>query len=546
MVLDNVFTVASEWDLVTWVVGQVREVMRRRRRDRFFFLKALGEEKLAEAYKGCDIPISFPEGEALLIHPLQALFRGDLDLATLTEGCTPGTVHQRLADALKEHIKHHTTGSRIIASERAPTLSCTVRIRWFRDPQRPKNKYSWLLLDFRQYDDVPPTAIEQIAHIPALDDSSEEARTSWEATYGQAAREAQAWQRRLYAVRKKCTIAVWSDHALGPQKLLRNKQVFKAYREVRKCRLASGDDTHHWKWLYAHPQLSDDDMIVLVLLYLLQERMLELMPERFQFLQRYFQRFRWATQVGEADLCEHMLRNFVLPEDWRTMATYLKEVLRGKRATEARKAAETAREQPVVSLEKVEANLAKKHQGYASKPQHPRFVFGDGPPPQFFSVDDAVRRIQAAGSQRAPGRATVYNWITKGHRWYGKIDAIGDAREGYQVTEQGLAQLDRIVQAQERCEKLRKSPGMTPANLKKLYQRYKKPEGPPDLDAIEIHVARRSRKEDQEPLEDSLSLEEKVAACDELLERLPPLSKKWEDVQEEREQLRQRLRGSHP
>src|SRR5262245_46989840 len=96
---------------MTWVVEQVREVMRRRRRDRFFFLNALVQERLAEARKGCDVPVSLPEGEALLIHPLQALFRGDLDLATLTEGCTPGTVHQRLADALHEQIKHHTTGS---------------------------------------------------------------------------------------------------------------------------------------------------------------------------------------------------------------------------------------------------------------------------------------------------------------------------------------------------------------------------------------------------------------------------------------------------
>ena len=201
------------------------------------------------------------------------------------------------------------------------------------------------------------------------------------------------------------------------------------------------------------------------------------------------------------------------------------------------------------SLEKVERDLAKKHQGYAAKPQRPRLVSSDGHHPQAYSVDDVVKRIreEATAHEWAPSRATVYNWITKGHRWYGKIDVIRSIRGQPRITEQGRAQVYMIVQAKNRCDKLRNSPGMTADNLKKLYQRYRKPDGTPDLDAIEAHAARLSCKaKAQEPSEDTLSLEEKVAACDELLAMLPLLSKGWEDVQAEREQLRQRLRGCHP
>ena len=153
-------------------------------------------------------------------------------------------------------------------------------------------------------------------------------------------------------------------------------------------------------------------------------------------------------------------------------------------------------EQLVESLEKVERDLAKKHQGYAAKPKRPRLVSSYGHHPQAYSVDDVVKRIreEATAHEWAPSRATVYNWITKGHRWYGKIDVIRSIRGQPRITEQGRAQVYMIVQAKNRCDKLRNSPGMTADNLKKLYQRYKKPDGTPDLDAIEGHVARRSRK----------------------------------------------------
>lgn len=194
--LSNIFTISSEWALMTWVVEQVREAVRRRRRNRFFFLDALVQERLTNACKGYDVPADLPDGEAVPITPLQALFRGDL--ATLTEGCTPNTIHKCLADALKEQIKHASTGSWTFASARAPTLAATVRIRWFRDPERPKYTHSILLLDFEQYDAVPTAILQQIASIPAFDDeASEEARANWEATYSRAAREAQEWTRRL-------------------------------------------------------------------------------------------------------------------------------------------------------------------------------------------------------------------------------------------------------------------------------------------------------------------------------------------------------------
>ena len=145
---------------MTWVVEWVREVARRWRRDRFFLLNAVVEEHLANACKGWDVSVELPDGQAFLITPLQALFRGDPDLATLTEECTPDTIHQRLASALKEQIKHHTTGSQIIAAARAPTLACTMRIRWCYNPNRPKYMQSELLLEFRQYAPVSEDELE--------------------------------------------------------------------------------------------------------------------------------------------------------------------------------------------------------------------------------------------------------------------------------------------------------------------------------------------------------------------------------------------------
>jgi hypothetical protein len=73
------------------------------------------------------------------------------------------------------------------------------------------------------------------------------------------------------------------------------------------------------------------------------------------------------------------------------------------------------------------------------------------------------------------------------------------------------------------------------------------PEGTADWDALEAQLAhRRRRAKASETSGDVISLKGKIAACDELLERLSPQSEEWEDVQEAREQLRQRLRGCHP
>jgi len=555
-VLDNVFTVASEWALMTWVVKQVREVVRRRRRDPFFFLDALVWERITDACTGDVDVVDLPDGDVLLFNPLQALFHQQ-PVDELIEGCTPDAGIKHLADALKGQSKHSSTGSQVIASARAPTLACTVRIRWFYDPKRRKHMQSELLLEFRQY---APVSEDELAglQVPPYEDPLPQAYPSWEAwqdavrtawqawdaKYGQAARQAREAQRRLTTPLKTYPVVVWLDHARVPKRL---QEHWKAYRQVRKRRLAAGGDTRHEKWMYA--QLSNNDLTMLVLLYLSQERMLDLTPEVSQFLQQYFQKFRWVTMVGWEDLFVHMLRHFVLPEDWRTLGTYIRELLRGMRATAVRKAAEAGREQPVVSLETVEAQQQKKRQGYASKPQRPGFVSSDEHSLQFYSVDDVVRRVQAAVTecQQAPSRATVYNWIEKGHRWYGKIDVIRDTRKQLCITEQGLAQVRMIVQVKNRCEKLRKSPGMTAANLNKLYQRYRNPDGTPDLDAIEAHVARCSRKaKDQEPSADTMSLKGKIAACDELLNGGSLSREEREDVQEERETLRQRLRGCHP
>jgi hypothetical protein len=561
-VLDNFFTVSSEWALMTWVVERVPEVVRRWRRDRFFFLDALVQERLTNVCTGwteADFVVDLPDGKGLLPTPLHTLFRGNLDLAMLTKGCTPDTIHQRLVDALKEQLKHYTTGSQIIASARAATLSCTVRIRWCYEPKRRKHMQSELLLEFQQYALVSEHELQRLSAPPfeepspkaypsweAWQDAVRAAWQAWDAAYGHAARQAQEVQRRLTTPLKTCHVKVWLDHARVPERL---HEYWKNYRDVWKRRLARGDATRHEKWVYA--QLPGDDITMLILLYLCQERMLELPAEGAQFLQRYFRKFRGITIVGWQDLFVHMQQHFVLPEDWRTVRPYIREVLRGKCATEVRKAAETGREQSVASLEVVEAQQEKKKQGYVSKAQRPCVLSSDGHPSQVYSVDEVVRCLQedTKDNQWAPSRSTVYNWITKGHRWYGKIDVIHAFRGQPRITEHGLAQVRMIVQVENRCDRLRNSPGMTADNLKKLYQRYKKFDGTPDLDAIEGHIARRNGIANAGTSANArFSLKERCTALEnpiaDLEDRLsePMICNESETMQEELEKARDHLR----
>jgi len=120
---------------------------------------------------------------------------------------------------------------------------------------------SELLLEFQQYAPVSEDDLEGLS-VPPFEDPPREAYPSWEAwqdavratwqawdtVYGQPARQAREAQQHLFTPLKKCCVVIWFDHARIPRRL---RELWKAYREVRKRRLAAGDDTRHEKWVYA-------------------------------------------------------------------------------------------------------------------------------------------------------------------------------------------------------------------------------------------------------------------------------------------------------
>jgi hypothetical protein len=117
-----------------------------------------------------------------------------------------------------------------------------------------------------------------------------------------------------------------------------------------------------WKALWIEPdQTPDDDVHFVLLLYLLQEQMVECTPEIARFLQRYMGQFRYAASREERDLLqgEHtrfllegggegfaaLLRTYTHPEHWKAHRRFIAKTLSGRWRTAARKEAAQSRQE---------------------------------------------------------------------------------------------------------------------------------------------------------------------------------------------------------
>ncbi len=300
-----------------------------------------------------------------------------------------------------------------------------------------------------------------------------------------------------------------------------------------------------WRTVFLSPQPTVAEVYLKLVLILLQEGMISGDDVELQSVRSIQQELRLADAdqgVVYEKILPKVRRLFTEPEDSRALPKYIRRIL----AEEAAKDPYIASDITPETVQEVAARMGQGRSYLRSQ----RSSADEG-----YTVATVLRRlaherqraVQADEKSWTPSRDTLYDWITKGHRWYGKIDAVHDTRRRLRITDQGVAQVYLIVQAENRCEKLRNRPGMTAANLKKLYQRYKKPDGTPDLDAIEGHVARRSCKtKDRAPLEDMLSIEDQMAVLKARLAEEEMGSDAWCVLQDTLQQLQQHHPGTHP
>jgi hypothetical protein len=162
---------------------------------------------------------------------------------------------------------------------------------------------------------------------------------------------------------------------------------------------------------------------------------------------------------------------------------------------------------------------------------------------QYYSVDAVVRILAMEPEERwTPSRDTVYDWIKKGHRWYGKIDVIRDSRGRPHVTDQGLAQVRMIVQAENRHQRLLKQ-ARSSHSFKQLLRRKKNPDGTPDWEAIEVSIARSSNKAEAE---DVMPIEEQIDVCRAWLVNVDPGSDQGIALRDKLQELQKLQHGAHP
>jgi hypothetical protein len=296
-----------------------------------------------------------------------------------------------------------------------------------------------LLVEFRQYAAVPTAALQQLATIPAFDDTvSDEAKRAWHATYGQAAAQARTLlSQHLATPLKTITLAVWPGSAPVPAWRYRPSQpgslteqrrkVWNAYRKVRKARLAQGRDTQHWKWVYAPPQLATDDVTFLVLLYPLQEQMIELTEDIVPFLTRYVRQFR-GGQARWEDLVEQMRRHFVVPQAWKVLRRYVRKTLRGFQ--------QTARQRQLQDVSTVHA-LASPTDRSPGVPQQDSSLV---------TFPEAVWLLARQGVRVS--RSTLYSWAKQG-----KLPYVIDAGER-KLTPEGVQRAATLAQPRHQRQAL--------------------------------------------------------------------------------------------
>jgi hypothetical protein len=239
-----------------------------------------------------------------------------------------------------------------------------------------------------------------------------------------------------------------------------------------------------WKLLWVDPQETPvEDIQFLLVLYLLQEQMVECTPAIVKSLARFMRRFKGAVPhedrplkgptrlEGGGIVIVHLLQRFALPEEWKSLRKYIAATLRGPQVSAARKAAEDVAQQPGLSSDEAEEVQQRKRQGRPSRNPEPIFASPEAHHQGYHSVDDVVRilRTEAIEGDWVPSRDVLYDWITKG-----EVASTQDRRGRKWFNGGGLAQIRLRVHAKNQRKQLRKQGkalGLSPAATKKAIYR---------------------------------------------------------------------------
>jgi hypothetical protein len=123
------------------------------------------------------------------------------------------------------------------------------------------------------------------------------------------------------------------------------------------------------------------------------------------------------------------------------------------------------------------------------------------------------------------------------------------------ITRKGCSETELVAIRQEYAPKKErkrrwekgKACGMSDDSLKKLFQRKKKPDGTPDLEAIDAHIKRREKKaEETAPSENTISIEDQIAEWEARLAEAELGSDEWCVARDAVGQLQRRQAGAQP
>ena len=261
--------------------------------------------------------------------------------------------------------------------------------------------------------------------------------------------------------------------------------------------------------LWINPrQQKPDDIRMLLLLLLLQEGLIgddatrnELELWAIGYLRsRFPSALRRVSDDTVYKVLLRLQRDFVYAEDWRAFLKYAKQVMRGVLAEERQEQAGRGKARPGDQL-----------------------------------IQQVATRLEAEGFSIS--EQTLYRWKAKG-------SLCG------QNPEDLLVQARTVAEPKCRRAKLRKegkTRGLSDDNLKKLFQRKKRPDGTPDFEAIEKHIKRHDKvAEAMAASEDALSLEAQIVAWEERKAEAPPGSDQWCEAQDALQRLQQPQQDTHP
>jgi hypothetical protein len=408
-------------------------------------------------------------------------------------------------------------------SWRAPGLSAQIRVRWFPDPDRPKNTPVFLLIDFRRY--VPLTEDElrrREAEVPAFVDPPPEAYENqgaweaycayeqrWQALYGEKAQALAEMRKHFYTPQQTMTIRVWLDHAHNPYKAIRwvppelkgypealanwRRRMLSDERKARTEHLAQGKASFAWNWLCVSRQSSSEDLAFWLLLYLCQERMIEETSDVLDIVRRYPRPFFKHVKEGkdgeeqtqrpntvglvDGDPLAGMIyevfallkKHYALPEHWKSGPAYITRVV--SNAVKKSESQLVFGINPEVAQRKQIRKLRGRGDSRGPGGIQPGGLEAQDVATRRYTVSEVVRQLrrEAPEGARVPSRDTLYNWgDARLFTWY------RDKRKRKCLDEDGLNAVRARVETERAHQNLimrAEEIGMSRAAIKKASQR---------------------------------------------------------------------------